>query len=474
MWERFSYYGMRALLILFMTAAPATGGLGFDTGDGRRRLRPVHVDGVPDDAARRLDRRPADRPAAGGALRRHPDRERPLQHGVPVADDVLSRPRAHRHRHGLLKGNISVIVGQLYRRRRRPARRRLLDLLHGHQPRRVPRAARLRLSRAARQLAPGLRRGRRRHGARPRSSTSLGGKYLGDAGLHPAPASLADGRSRAGSRRAIVGRSALARCWSLLGRGRGYTGVLPVTPTQIADAAGYLLLVAVGRSSSAGCSSPATGRRSSASGSTSIGVLLPGCGALLVGVRAGRVDAEPLRRPQHAQRRSSAGASRAAGSSRSMRSSSSCFAPMFAWLWVTLGPREPSSPTKFALGLIGVGARLRDARAGGARAASDGAQVSPLWLIGDLPAPHLRRAVPEPGRPELDDQARAGAHRRPDDGRLVPRRVGRQLHRRPRSPAFYEAMPLPSLFGAVGVVRRSSPASLHARCSRSPLNQLIG
>src|SRR5687768_551817 len=32
MWERFSYYGMRALLILFMTAAPATGGLGFDTG----------------------------------------------------------------------------------------------------------------------------------------------------------------------------------------------------------------------------------------------------------------------------------------------------------------------------------------------------------------------------------------------------------------------------------------------------------
>ena len=31
MWERFSYYGMRALLILFMTAAPATGGLGYDT-----------------------------------------------------------------------------------------------------------------------------------------------------------------------------------------------------------------------------------------------------------------------------------------------------------------------------------------------------------------------------------------------------------------------------------------------------------
>src|SRR5437868_13322481 len=31
MWERFSYYGMRALLILFMTKAAAEGGLGFDT-----------------------------------------------------------------------------------------------------------------------------------------------------------------------------------------------------------------------------------------------------------------------------------------------------------------------------------------------------------------------------------------------------------------------------------------------------------
>jgi len=30
MWERFSYYGMRAILILFMTAAVANGGLGFD------------------------------------------------------------------------------------------------------------------------------------------------------------------------------------------------------------------------------------------------------------------------------------------------------------------------------------------------------------------------------------------------------------------------------------------------------------
>src|SRR4029434_4067825 len=31
MWERFSYYGMRAILILFMVAPVNEGGLGFDT-----------------------------------------------------------------------------------------------------------------------------------------------------------------------------------------------------------------------------------------------------------------------------------------------------------------------------------------------------------------------------------------------------------------------------------------------------------
>src|SRR5689334_1277537 len=33
MWERFSYYGMRAILVLFMVAPLAQGGLGFSTAD---------------------------------------------------------------------------------------------------------------------------------------------------------------------------------------------------------------------------------------------------------------------------------------------------------------------------------------------------------------------------------------------------------------------------------------------------------
>src|SRR5436309_74944 len=34
MWERFSYYGMRAFLVLYMTASVATGGMGIDTATG--------------------------------------------------------------------------------------------------------------------------------------------------------------------------------------------------------------------------------------------------------------------------------------------------------------------------------------------------------------------------------------------------------------------------------------------------------
>ena len=73
---------------------------------------------------------------------------------------------------GLLKANAAVMVGALYATAGRAPRRRLLHLLHGHQPRRLHRAAGLRLSRPARQLALRLRRRGRRHGAAASCSTS--------------------------------------------------------------------------------------------------------------------------------------------------------------------------------------------------------------------------------------------------------------------------------------------------------------
>ena len=94
-------------------------------------------------------------------------RRRPLQPGRRVDHDLLPGPLLIVIGTGLLKPNISTMVGELYPRGGRPPRRRVLDLLHGHQPRRLRRASGLRLPRAKRQLALGLRRRRRRHGARP-------------------------------------------------------------------------------------------------------------------------------------------------------------------------------------------------------------------------------------------------------------------------------------------------------------------
>jgi POT family proton-dependent oligopeptide transporter len=58
-------------------------------------------------------------------------------------------------------------------------------------------------------------------------------------------------------------------------------------------------------------------------------------------------------------------------------------APLFAWLWVRLGPREPSVPSKFALGLLFMSLSFFVlVPAGGMAQAGDGIRVSPWWLIG--------------------------------------------------------------------------------------------
>lgn len=57
------------------------------------------------------------------------------------------------------------------------------------------------------------------------------------------------------------------------------------------------------------------------------------------------------------------------------------FAPLFAWLWVKLGRREPSAPTKMAFGLmlLAVGYFVI---AHGVKDVGTGVKVSMIWLIG--------------------------------------------------------------------------------------------
>lgn len=57
-------------------------------------------------------------------------------------------------------------------------------------------------------------------------------------------------------------------------------------------------------------------------------------------------------------------------------------APVFAWLWVRMGRREPSVPTKFAFGLLFMGlAFVLMFPVGSAVVANPGIHVSPWWLI---------------------------------------------------------------------------------------------
>jgi POT family proton-dependent oligopeptide transporter len=56
-------------------------------------------------------------------------------------------------------------------------------------------------------------------------------------------------------------------------------------------------------------------------------------------------------------------------------------APVFAWLWLRLGSRQPSSPAKFALALLFMGLAFLLLMPAGA-IAQGGVKVSPLWLVG--------------------------------------------------------------------------------------------
>jgi POT family proton-dependent oligopeptide transporter len=56
-------------------------------------------------------------------------------------------------------------------------------------------------------------------------------------------------------------------------------------------------------------------------------------------------------------------------------------APIFAWIWVRLGPRNPSVPAKLALGVLFMGLAFLVLVPAGAMAQSQGVRVSPWWLV---------------------------------------------------------------------------------------------
>jgi POT family proton-dependent oligopeptide transporter len=56
--------------------------------------------------------------------------------------------------------------------------------------------------------------------------------------------------------------------------------------------------------------------------------------------------------------------------------------PIFGWIWVKLGRREPSVPAKFAIGLLFMALAYAILIPAGGMVSSTGGRVSPLWLLG--------------------------------------------------------------------------------------------
>ena len=125
-------------------------------------------------------------------------------------------------------------------------------------------------------------------------------------------------------------------------------------------------------------------------------------------------------------------------------------APAFAWLWLRLGPRQPSSPAKFAIALLFAGLAFLLLVPAGALA-QGGAKVSPLWLVGAYFVEELGELSLSPVGLSIVTKL------------APPRLVGFMLGVWFLSNAlgnklagwtagFMSSLPLPTLFGAIAVV----------------------
>src|SRR5207249_2514712 len=167
-----------------------------------------------------------------------------------------------------------------------------------------------------------------------------GSKYLGEAGLYPAPAESA---AAAGllQRRVRIWGTAIVAAVVLLAVGM-YTGAAPITAKQIADAAGYLLLlltIALFAWMFLAADWTPTERRR-----------LYAIGALFVAAALFWSEFEQAGSTlnlfaDRATRTSILGWSFPSSYFQSLQPLFIiAFAPLFAWLWIRLGRGEPSSP----------------------------------------------------------------------------------------------------------------------------------
>jgi POT family proton-dependent oligopeptide transporter len=376
MWERFSYYGMRALLILFMTAPLTAGGLGFDTATAGAiyglYTSMVYMTTLP-----------------GGwiADRLIGQRRAVLYGGIIIASGHFCMAFSSLSTFylglflivigtGLLKGNVSVIVGRLYGKDdiRRDAGFSIFymginlgafiaPLVCGYLGQWV--SWHLGFAAAGVGMTLGV------------TQYVLGSGNLGEAGLYPTAAESPQAAARL-RRNAIVWGVVIVALLAGLGIGAS-TDAIPVTALQVADGAGIMLLAIVvlffGWLFTSSNWTPDERRKLYV-----IGVLFL-ASALFWSVfeQAGSTLNLFADRNTH---NVVFGWSYPSSWFQSLNSLYLiAFAPVFGWLWLRLAKarQEPSSPAKFAMGLVFVGAGFA-ILIWAAKMAEQGVQVSPVWL----------------------------------------------------------------------------------------------
>ena len=437
MWERFSYYGMRAILILFMTAAASEGGLGLSTADAGSIYglvtAMVYMAALPGGwiADQFLGLRKA--VLYGGIL---------IALGnfllmVPTTGAFYSGLALIVAGTGLLKPNVSAIVGQLYRPEdtRRDAGFSIFYMGINTGAFIAPLACgwvaqynwRYGFGLAGVGMALGL------------VQYAFGGRKLGDAGLVPAG----------------VGDQAKSRSRLMLGLGvlggivlivvvMGAMGL--VTAKGIADASGVglvtLVVVFFAWLLMSSQWTPVERKR-----------LIVIAGLFLAAAIFWSVFEQAGSTLNLFAERSTENRVLGREFPAPWYQSVNAFflialAPVFAWLWVKLGSREPSSPAKFAWGLLLVGLGFL-ILAVGANAAESGVRVSPMWLVvtylfhttGELCLSPVGLSAMTKLAPTSVTGLMMGVW-------FLALSVGNYMGG--RMAALYESLPLPMLLGAVG------------------------
>jgi POT family proton-dependent oligopeptide transporter len=471
LWERFSYYGMRALLILFMTAAVEKGGLGFDTNKAGA-IYGLYTSGVYLTAM----------PGGWLADRLIGQRRAVLYGGIIIALGHFSMALPGTFFFylglllivlgtGLLKPNISTMVGGLYPEggARRDAGFSIFymginigafiaPLVVGYLGEQVD--WHLGFGAAGIGMVFGV------------IQYLVGGKHLGEVGQkprHTEDPSARPGQDKGGTSR-MLGLAVVGALGGLLVVLQLIGAVDLTTAVGLASAGGFIIvtlaLAFFSYMFTAGGLDAAEKRRLAVIGVFFICSFIFWAGFEQAGSSLNLFARELTDRRVF-------GWEMPASSLQAVNALLIIgFAPVFAWLWVWLNKRglEPSSPAKFSLGLVllGVGFGVMVAAS---LAAAGGHKVNPLWLVltyllhtlGELSlSPVGLSTVTKLSPPRAVGQMMGVWFMSMSLGNLIAGRVAGQ----------FEAMPLPQLFGAVAAV--AIAAGLVLALFVRPLRRMMG